>query len=56
MTGHPDWVRTHEAASQTSPAVSALVEGGAACIGKTVDKLAYRHLAISSLNICTVSD
>ncbi|OAY32162.1 outer envelope protein 64, chloroplastic [Manihot esculenta] len=40
--GHPDWARTHEAASQTSSVVSALVEGGATCIGKTVvDELAY---------------
>ncbi|EEF31906.1 translocon at the outer membrane of chloroplasts 64 [Ricinus communis] len=40
--GHPDWARTHEAASQTSLVVSALVEGGATCIGKTVvDELAY---------------
>uniref|UniRef100_A0A2P2LT92 Toc64 family protein n=1 Tax=Rhizophora mucronata TaxID=61149 RepID=A0A2P2LT92_RHIMU len=40
--GHPDWARTHEAASRTSSAVSSLVEGGATCIGKTVvDELAY---------------
>ncbi|XP_061362655.1 translocon at the outer membrane of chloroplasts 64-like [Gastrolobium bilobum] len=40
--GHPEWARTHEAASQTSPVVSALVEGGATCIGTTVvDELAY---------------
>ncbi|OAY46519.1 outer envelope protein 64, chloroplastic [Manihot esculenta] len=40
--GHPDWVRTHDTASRTSPVVSALVEGGATCIGKTVvDELAY---------------
>ncbi|XP_022725878.1 outer envelope protein 64, chloroplastic-like isoform X2 [Durio zibethinus] len=40
--GHPDWVRTHEASSQTSPVVLALVEGGATCVGKTVvDELAY---------------
>ncbi|XP_023530929.1 uncharacterized protein LOC111793324 [Cucurbita pepo subsp. pepo] len=34
--GHPDWARTHDAASRTAPIVSALVEGGATCIGKTV--------------------
>ncbi|KAI3517872.1 hypothetical protein L1887_17093 [Cichorium endivia] len=34
--GNPDWERTHEAASQTSPVVSALVDGGATCVGKTV--------------------
>ncbi|PON79146.1 Amidase [Trema orientale] len=40
--GHPDWARTHEAASSTCPVVSTLVEGGATCIGKTVvDELAY---------------
>ncbi|CAK7349587.1 unnamed protein product [Dovyalis caffra] len=40
--GHPDWAKTHEAASRTSPVVSTLVEGGATCIGKTViDELAY---------------
>ncbi|XP_010506209.1 PREDICTED: outer envelope protein 64, chloroplastic [Camelina sativa] len=40
--GHPDWVRTHEAASSTCPVVSILVEGGATCVGKTVvDELAF---------------
>ncbi|KAL7192459.1 hypothetical protein ACSBR2_024320 [Camellia fascicularis] len=40
--GTPDWARTHEAASQTSPVLSALIEGGATCIGKTVvDEMAY---------------
>ncbi|KAJ7975236.1 outer envelope protein 64, chloroplastic-like [Quillaja saponaria] len=40
--GHPDWAMTHDAASRTSPVVSALVEGGATCIGRTVvDELAY---------------
>ncbi|KAK3228289.1 hypothetical protein Dsin_008151 [Dipteronia sinensis] len=40
--GHPDWARTHEAASRTAPVVSTLVEGGATCVGKTVvDELAY---------------
>ncbi|KAM6592422.1 hypothetical protein CsatA_000125 [Cannabis sativa] len=40
--GHPDWARTHEAASGTCSVVSTLVEGGATCIGKTVvDELAY---------------
>ncbi|XP_076899678.1 translocon at the outer membrane of chloroplasts 64-like [Bidens hawaiensis] len=34
--GNPDWQRTHEAASQTSAVVSALVDGGATCVGKTV--------------------
>ncbi|XXG63327.1 hypothetical protein AAC387_Pa05g1550 [Persea americana] len=40
--GNPDWARTHEAATRTSPAVSAVVEGGATCIGKTViDEMAF---------------
>ncbi|PSS26689.1 Translocon at the outer membrane of chloroplasts like [Actinidia chinensis var. chinensis] len=40
--GNPDWVRTHEAASRTAFVVSALVEGGATCVGKTVvDEMAY---------------
>lgn len=40
--GHPEWVKTHGKASWTSPVVTALVEGGATCIGKTVvDELAY---------------
>lgn len=40
--GNPDWARTHEPASRTSPVVSALIEGGATCVGKTVvDDMAY---------------
>ncbi|KAJ6748987.1 AMIDASE 1 [Salix purpurea] len=40
--GHPEWAKTHEAASRTSLVVSALVDGGATCVGKTViDELAY---------------
>ncbi|XP_072991305.1 translocon at the outer membrane of chloroplasts 64 [Typha latifolia] len=40
--GSIDWARTHEPATQTSPVVSALVDGGATCIGKTViDEMAY---------------
>ncbi|BAT72627.1 hypothetical protein LR48_Vigan05g098500 [Vigna angularis] len=34
--GHPEWARSHEPASSTSPAVSALVEGGATCVATTV--------------------
>lgn len=41
--GNPDWTRTHEPALRTSPLVSALIEGGATCAGKTVlDDMAYR--------------
>ncbi|XP_058732419.1 translocon at the outer membrane of chloroplasts 64 [Vicia villosa] len=40
--GHPEWEKTHEPASSTSPVVSALVESGATCIGTTVvDEFAY---------------
>lgn len=43
--GNPDWARTHDVASRTSPVVSSLVEGGAICIGKTVvDEMAYRFV------------
>ncbi|KAL4197457.1 hypothetical protein AMTRI_Chr04g251300 [Amborella trichopoda] len=34
--GSPDWEKTHEPASWTAQAVSAVVEGGATCVGKTV--------------------
>lgn len=47
--GNLDWERTHEAASQTSSVVSALVEGGATCVGKTVvAEMAYRFVLGSS--------
>lgn len=40
--GHPDWAKTHEPSSRTSPVVLTLVEGGATCVGKTVvDELAF---------------
>ncbi|KAI5568769.1 hypothetical protein BDE02_12G035300 [Populus trichocarpa] len=40
--GHPEWAKTHQAASRTSLVVSTLVDGGATCVGKTViDELAY---------------
>ncbi|XP_031283292.1 amidase 1-like [Pistacia vera] len=34
--GHPEWARTHSAATSTAPAVLAVLRGGATCIGKTV--------------------
>lgn len=34
--GNPDWSKTHESATQTASAVTALVEGGATCVGKTI--------------------
>jgi amidase len=41
--GNPDWAATHEAATETCPAVKVLVDGGAKCIGKVhMDELAYR--------------
>lgn len=46
--GNPDWVKTHESATQTASAVTALVEGGATCVGKTVvDDMA---LGLSGVN------
>ncbi|KAL6909507.1 hypothetical protein ACP4OV_001788 [Aristida adscensionis] len=40
--GSLEWARTHDEATQTSPVVSALVDGGAICVGKTViDEMAY---------------
>ncbi|PWA74584.1 translocon at the outer membrane of chloroplasts 64 [Artemisia annua] len=40
--GNPEWEKTHEAASQTSSVVSALVDGGATCVGTTVvDDMAF---------------
>lgn len=47
--GHPEWEKTHDQASRTSPVVSTLVEGGATCVGKTVvDELAYRYVVMST--------
>ncbi|KAL5697343.1 amidase [Ranunculus cassubicifolius] len=46
--GNPDWAKTHEAATRTSPVISSVVEGGATCNGKTVvDEMA---LSISGVN------
>lgn len=43
--GNPDWGRTHDPASRTAPAVTALVQAGAACVGKThMDEMAYGFL------------
>ncbi|KAG5549237.1 hypothetical protein RHGRI_014557 [Rhododendron griersonianum] len=40
--GNPDWARTHLAATTTAPAVLAVLNGGATCVGKTVmDEMAY---------------
>ncbi|KAK6911525.1 Amidase signature domain [Dillenia turbinata] len=40
--GNPDWARTHSAAESTAPAVMAVLNAGATCVGKTVmDEMAY---------------
>ena len=40
--GNPDWLRTHEAASETAIAIVRLLEAGASMVGKTImDELAY---------------
>lgn len=40
--GSLEWTKTHDVETQTSPVVSALVNGGAVCVGKTViDEMAY---------------
>ena len=40
--GSPDWLRTHEAAARTAPAVQALLDAGAELVGKTLtDEMAW---------------
>lgn len=40
--GNPDWARTHPAATATAPVVTALLQAGARCVGKTkTQELAY---------------
>jgi len=40
--GNPDWASSHEPATRTAPAVKALLETGATCVGKLhMDELAY---------------
>ena len=40
--GNPDWLRTHEPAKKTAPAVQAVVDAGATLVGKThMDELAF---------------
>ena len=40
--GSPDWLRTHEPAARTAPAVQALLDAGADLIGKTLsDEMAW---------------
>ena len=54
--GNPDWTRSHDAASRTSAVVTALVEGGATCTGKTVvDEMAYRFVVASLSSLIGLS-
>ena len=40
--GNPDWLRTHEAAASTAPAVQMLLDAGATLVGKSImDELAF---------------
>lgn len=40
--GNPDWARTHAPPASTAPAVAAVLEAGATCVGKTImDEMAY---------------
>ncbi|BBN12172.1 protein MpAMI1 [Marchantia polymorpha subsp. ruderalis] len=40
--GNPDWLKTHEPAIRTAPAVELVLQAGAKCIGKThMDEFAY---------------
>ncbi|UCH75921.1 MAG: amidase [Rhodospirillales bacterium] len=40
--GNPDWLRTHEPATESAPVVERLIEAGATMIGKTVtEEMAY---------------
>eukprot|EP00252_Welwitschia_mirabilis_P000757 TRINITY_DN1071_c0_g1_i1.p1 TRINITY_DN1071_c0_g1~~TRINITY_DN1071_c0_g1_i1.p1 ORF type:complete len:590 (+),score=124.05 TRINITY_DN1071_c0_g1_i1:345-2114(+) len=40
--GNPDWLRTHEPAVRTAPAITRLIQAGATLVGKTVmDEMAY---------------
>ncbi|CAH1436808.1 unnamed protein product [Lactuca virosa] len=40
--GNPDWLKTHSAATSTAPAVLAMLNAGATCIGRTaMDEMAY---------------
>jgi amidase len=40
--GNPDWLRTHEVAASTAPAVQMLLDAGGALVGRTImDELAF---------------
>jgi amidase len=47
--GNPDWRRTHEPATRTSPVITALVDAGATLVGKTItDELAFSLLGVNA--------
>jgi amidase len=47
--GSPDWVRTHNAAETTAPAVQALLDAGATLVGKThTDEIAYSLMGVNA--------
>ena len=46
--GSPEWLRTHDVAETTAPAVQALIDAGAKLVGKTaVDELAFSITGIN---------
>ncbi|MGI9378786.1 MAG: amidase family protein, partial [Methyloligellaceae bacterium] len=46
--GSPEWLASHDPADQTSPLVTALLDAGADCIGKTVcDELFYSFVGVN---------
>jgi amidase len=47
--GSPDWVRTHNAAKHTAPAVQVLLDAGASLVGKThTDEIAYSLMGVNA--------
>lgn len=47
--GNPDWLRTHEPAARTAPAVTALTDAGATLVAKSItDELAYSLLGVNA--------
>ncbi len=47
--GNPDWRRTHDPATATAPAITALVAAGATLVGKTIsDELAFSLLGVNA--------
>lgn len=50
--GNPDWAKTHSAATSTAPAVLAILNSGAKCVGKTImDEMAYRSVVHTHIYI-----